>query len=145
MTKNYVKARYTPVLKSCFQGSVPAELNTLPAEILLEIYSYLPMESAACLTMCSKRMLTKLRNECLRKINHLHQAKKLVPFNLLRISRISTIFAHPQEREKFLILIAQDSPDFTYCYYCKQIHDPDETIPQKHCSPEQRRCSKIEG
>ncbi len=119
-------------------------MNGLPAEILRHIAAYLPLSSAAALTLSSRFILAKLGTVCFAGLT-----KDYLP---LIQNKYRTHGAIPQplppqpEREIFLILLDRDLKETIYCYYCKIIHDPTETLKDlKKKGLQQRACARFES
>jgi hypothetical protein len=96
------------------------ELHDLPTEILQLIGSFLPLSSAALLTLTCHTILSKLNT------TYLTPLKASLPPSQYRDPHGSLIIfpraTHGGELEAFLILLSLDLPDHIYCYFCRLIH-----------------------
>lgn len=104
----------------------PKNLNGLPAELLREIADFLPMSSAAALTLSCRYMYIQLGATYLERINE----QSLTPFIhwFDTIDKVPEPTPEQQERESFLVLLSQDLHEEIYCYYCKKIHHFEKSV-----------------
>jgi hypothetical protein len=103
-------------------------LENLIPELLLEIGSFIPIESRLCLHLASKPIAKKLVNEFLDQA-----AKAFGPLNpkatsLENLTKPSTADGKPwywSPRHDFLQLLGRDFAELIYCHFCQKIHHPD--------------------
>jgi hypothetical protein len=74
-------------------------LGTLPNEIILQIISFLPPESAASFSLCCLQIYSRLGRECLKSLEE-----------------------EPSDRFKFLAILEREHSEYMLCYYCKKLH-----------------------
>lgn len=104
-----------------------ANLDDLPSEILVTIGDFLPLFSAAALTLTTKTVHLKLGSLYFARIN---KAKKIDCTGRARVATCGL----PLQRQTFLRLLDKDSPDLIYCYVCQKLHMTQLSDPTWHLS-----------
>lgn len=126
------------------QAAEPAEeslIEQLPPEMLLAITKFLPLHTAALLTLTSKTMRSKIGDEYLHILNMVPK----VDFGDGRINyRRPPNFTDEQlEYKGFLSWLAEELPNEVFCHICQSIHDPiktDKALPRASKSASRRDC-----
>ncbi|KAN0114688.1 hypothetical protein V8E51_004232 [Hyaloscypha variabilis] len=133
-----------PPFASSPPDPMPNQLQGIPAELLQNIARYLSLSSSAALALSSRFILAKLGNTYFVQLKE----ETLPPVTSCSGTGGPTPRLSPlqQEREDFLILLDRDLRDTIYCYYCRTIHDPMDTLKDRRKPRrEQRACTTCEG
>lgn len=96
-----------PRIRSWFLSSLPqsrnaatsTQLELLPAELIHQIASWLPPNSAVSLALCSHKLRDVLGKETLLSLN-----------------------AHGSEQARFLQALDRGLPETLYCFACNRLH-----------------------
>lgn len=113
------------MLKGCdtvkIYAPAPKSLPGLPVELLVRILEYLPLSSAALLSLCSQSLWRNLGSnhfELLRRGRRCIDPRTFMP---------RFVFTEDEEqRNKFFLLLERDSKEMVFCYFCQKLHRPSE-------------------
>jgi hypothetical protein len=93
----------------------PSSLPSLPLEILLHVVRYLPLSSAAILTLCSKLLWSKLGTTY---FEQLKEGKRQLDPGV----KVPVFTEQQEHMNTFLLLLERDFDEMIFCYFCQKLH-----------------------